>query len=115
MILFHSLYIYPKQNYLHSIHFYSFILKHPIKFTYFHSIPYRSIIFHSFPLLKYISFHSISLNSLMIIPFYSIPLRFKEDAFNILFPLQPIFNEFHTQNKTIHKWLIHSSIILASK
>ena len=115
MILFHSLYVTLKQYYLCSFHFHSFILKHPIKFTYFHSIPYRSIIFHSFPLLKYISFHSISLNSLMIILFYFIPLRFKEDAFNILFPLQPIFNEFHTQNKTIHKWLIHSSIILTSK
>ena len=56
MILFHSLYVAPKQDYLHSIHFYSF------PFFYFKTsnqgylIPFHSIFFHSFPLLKYIPF-----------------------------------------------------------
>ena len=37
----------------------------------------NSIIFHSFPLLKYIPFHSIHFHSLMITPFHSIPLPYE--------------------------------------
>jgi len=68
MILFYSFYVTPNQNYLHSIHF------HSISFLYFntsnegYSIPFHSIIFYSFPLLKYIHFHSliiIQFNSLV--------------------------------------------------
>ena len=72
MILFHSLHVTPKQDYLHSIHFHSF------PFLYFKTsnqcylIPFHSILFHSFPLLKYISFHSIHFHSLMIIQFNSL-------------------------------------------
>ena len=69
MISFHSLYVISKQNYLHSIHFHSFILKLPIKITQFHSI-----LFHSFPLLKYISFHSFTFHYDHSIPFsYELP------------------------------------------
>ena len=59
MILFHSLHVTPKQDYLHSIYF------HLFPFLYFKTsnqgylIPFHSILFHSIPLLKYIPFHSI--------------------------------------------------------
>ena len=73
MISFHSLRVAPKQDYLHSIHFHSF------PFLYFKTSnqgylnPFQSNLFHSFPLLKYIPFHSIPFHSLMTISFYSIP------------------------------------------
>ena len=69
MIPFHSLHVSSKQDYLHSIHFHSF------PFFYFkisnqgYLIPFHFILFHSFPLLKYIPFLSIPLWS-----FHSIPL-----------------------------------------
>ena len=69
MISFHSLHVASKQYYLHSIHFHSF------SFLYFkisnqgYLIPFHFILFYSFPLLKYIPFHS-----LIIIPFHSLPL-----------------------------------------
>ena len=59
MIPFHSLYVASKQDYLHSIHFYSFL------FLYFKTsnrgylISLHSFLFHSFHLLKDILFHSI--------------------------------------------------------
>ena len=49
-----------------------------ISFIYFKTsnqgylIPFNSFLFHSFPLLKYISFHSIHFHSLVIMPFHSI-------------------------------------------
>ena len=67
MISFHSLYVDPKQDYLHSIHLHSF------PFVYFktsnqsylisfHSILFLNFIpFYSFSLLKYILFHSFIL------------------------------------------------------
>ena len=67
MISFHSVHVIPKQDYLHSIHFHSF------PFLYFKtSNQGYLILFHSFPLLKYIPFHSIPFHSLMIILFHSL-------------------------------------------
>ena len=70
---FYSFYVILKQDYLHSIHFYSF------PFLYFKTsnqdylIPFHSLFFHFFPLLKYIQFHSFSFPySLMIISFHSL-------------------------------------------
>ena len=66
MILFHFLYVAPKQDYLHSIHFHSFPFLYFKTYNQGYLISFNSIFFHSFHLLKYISFHSI--------PFLSIPL-----------------------------------------
>ena len=66
MIQFISLYVTPKQDYLHSIHLHSF------SFLYFKTSKQRYLIpFHSFHLLKYIPFHSHK-----YISFYSISLIF---------------------------------------
>ena len=67
MITFHSLHVAPKQDYLHSIHFYSF------PFLYFKTsnqgclIPFHSIFF---PYLN--TLHSIPFHSLMIIQLHSL-------------------------------------------
>ena len=71
MILFNFLYITLKQNYLHSIHFHSFLFLYFKTSNQGYLIPPHSILFNSFPLLKYIPFHFISFHSLMIIPFHS--------------------------------------------
>ena len=69
MIPFHSLHVAFKQDYLYSIHFHSF------PFVYFkisnqgYLISFHFILFHLFPLLKYIPFLFILLWS-----FHSIPL-----------------------------------------
>ena len=61
MIQFHFLHVTPKQDYLHSIHFYAF------PFLYFKTsnqgylIPFHFILFHSSPLLKCIPFYFIPL------------------------------------------------------
>ena len=73
MIPFHSLHVAPKQDYLYSIHFYSFPFLYFKTSNQYYFIPFHSILFHSFPLLKYISFHSIPFHFLVIIPFHSIP------------------------------------------
>ena len=59
MIPFHSFHVTSKQDYLHSIHFYSF----PFHFK--KNIQSYLIPLHSFLLLKYIPFHSILFRSLM--------------------------------------------------
>ena len=74
MIPFHSLHVTPKQDYLHSIHFHFFSFLYSKTSNQGYLIPFHSILFHSFPLLKYISFIFIHFHSLMIIPFYFIPL-----------------------------------------
>ena len=71
MILFHSLHVTPKQDYLHSIYF------HLFPFLYFKTsnqgylIPFHSIPFFSIQFLYLNTFHSILFSSLMIIPFHS--------------------------------------------
>ena len=70
MILFHSLHVAPKQDYLDFIYFHSFQFLYFKTFNQGYLIPFHSILFHSSPLLKYIPFHSFHFHSLMIIPFH---------------------------------------------
>ena len=71
MIQFHSLHVALKQDYLHSIHFHSFIFKTSNQG---YLIPFHFILFHSFPLLKYIIFHSFPFPYDHFIPFpYKLP------------------------------------------
>ena len=77
MILFHSLHVTPKQDYLHSIHFYSFPFLHFKTSNQGYLIPFHSILFHSFSLFNKIPFHSIPFHSLMIILFHSIPFPYE--------------------------------------
>ena len=71
MIQFHSLHVALKQDYLHSIHFNSFIFKTSNQG---YLIPFHFILFHSFPLLKYIIFHSFPFPYDHFIPFpYELP------------------------------------------
>ena len=58
MIPFHSLHVTLKQDYLHFIQFHSFPCLYFKTFNQSYLIPFHSILLHSFPLLKYISFHS---------------------------------------------------------
>ena len=73
MILFHFLYVTPKQDYLHFIHFYSFPIFYFKTSNQGYLIPFHSILFHSFPLLKYIPFNSIPFPYYYFIPFHSLP------------------------------------------
>ena len=80
MISFHSFHATPKQDYLHSIHFHSLILKIQSRLL-------NSILFHSVPLLKYI-------------PLISFP--FPYDHF-ILFHFKPTFSLIWEEKKTFTK------------
>ena len=102
MISFYSLHIAPKQDYLHSIHF------HLFSFLYFKTpnqgylIPFHSILFYSFLLLKYIPFHFILFHSLIIISFHSIP-----------FPCElpnPLWTPIRSLRAQIHCLLKYSSL-----
>ena len=72
MILFHSFHVDSKQDYLHSIHFHSFLFLYFKTSNQGYLIPFYSILFHSFPLLKYITLHSIHFHSLIIILLHSL-------------------------------------------
>ena len=121
MFQFHSLYVTFKQDYLYSIHFHPFpflyfkisnqgyliptfkqdylysIHFHPFPFLYFkisnqgYLIPFHSILFHSFPLLKYISFYSIPFHSL-ITPKRSLKVDHGPPSSLMLVPLYSIYD-----------------------
>ena len=81
MILFFSLYVIPKQDYLHSIHlhYFPFLYFKTFKQGYlirFHSIQFDSFLFHSFHSLKYIPFYFISFHSFPFLYDHYTPFHF---------------------------------------
>ena len=71
MILFHSLHVAPKQDYLDFIHFHSFQFLYFKTFNQGYLIPFHSIPFFSIPLPYLNTFHSIHFISIPLWLFHS--------------------------------------------
>ena len=104
MIIFFSLYVTLKQDYLHFIHlhFFPFFYFKTSKQGYlirFHSIPFFSVLFSYLNTFHSISFNSIHFHSFMIITLYSISFLY-ELSNKALRPLIHL-NEMKKGNK---KW-----------
>ena len=97
MILFHSLHVTPKQDYLHSIHFYSFPFLHFKTSNQGYLIPFHSILFHSFSLIK---FHFILFLSILLGFVWEFLREWNGIKFNrILFHSIPFHSLMNSQTK----------------